>query len=227
MRDIAILAPTRGRRESARRLIDAVAGTARLRTDLILAVDDDDRSYDGLLTRADHHVRLITGPRQPCWAWTNDLARNFAAEYRAVASLGDDHEPQTPGWDHLLLDALAGLPGGIGIAYGDDTLQGRNLPTAPVMSSAIPATTGWMFLPGLRYFADNAWKALGEAAGCLAWVPQVTIRHYHYTFGTAPFDATYAEAEPGWARDQAAYENWRQHGLARDAEKILALVKTP
>jgi hypothetical protein len=85
----------------------------------------------------------------------------------------------------------------------------------------------WFFYPGFRYFADNVWKDLGERAGCLAYLPQVTIKHYHYMAGTAPRDATYAEAEPGWDRDYAAYLRYVHDpdGLAADVRKIKSLMR--
>ena len=98
--------------------------------------------------------------------------------------------------------------------------------TLSLLIPGFAVALGWVFLHGLRYFADNAWKALGESAGCLAYDPQVIIRHYHYTFGTAPRDATYAEAEPGWERDKAVFEAWAADpaGLARDAGRIRELM---
>jgi hypothetical protein len=221
VRDLLVITPTRRRPGSAVRLAAACRATCRARTDLVFAVDDDDGSYDGLDLAGAATAR---GPRRSCGEWTNLIAARYGGGYRALASLGDDHEPLTPGWDTMLLAAIDGL-GGTGIAYGDDTLQGRALPTAPVITASIPAALGWLMRPGWRYFCDNAWKALGERAGCLAYVPEVTVRHYHYTFGTAPRDATYAEAEPGFDRDRAAFAAWAADpaGLAASARIIREL----
>lgn len=221
MRDLLVITPTRHRPASAERLAKAVAATRLARTDLVLCVDDDDASYDGTDLNG---AQVIRGPRRNCIEWTNRIARAHAGDYAAVASLGDDHEPVTPGWDTLLLAALSDLPGP-GIAYGDDTLQGQNLPTAPVISAAIIRALGWCMYPGFgHYYADNAWKALAQPDR-LAWVPGVTIRHHHYAFGTAPRDDVYAAAERHWAGDEAA---WRAYvkdpaGLAADRKKIRAL----
>lgn len=222
MRDVGIITPTRFRPENARRLIDAVAGTAVLATDVILAVDEDDGSYPDLESAPG--LIVVRGPRKNCIQWSNHLAAEFGGAYRYLASFGDDHEPRTHAWDAHLTRAIEQM-GGTGIAYGNDTLQGENLPTAPVISSNIAAALGWLMYPGLgHFFADNVWKDLA-AGQCLAYLPQVIIKHYHYSFGTARMDDIYAEAAPAWAADEPAYRAWRaaDDGMARDREKIGAL----
>jgi hypothetical protein len=217
---LLIITPTR-RLSSAQRLIDAVAMTATEDTDLILAVDDDDPApYESDLGG---RFKLLRGPRMTCPQWSNKLAVERGAGYFALASLGDDHIPETPGWDALLLDAI-GRTGGTGIAYGDDTLQHQALPTAPVITTDIVKAVGWFFLPAARhYFCDNVWKDLGEAADCLAYVPGVIIRHTHYSFGTAPADAVYLEKQSSWGADEAAWRTWQRDNMASDAEKIRRL----
>lgn len=222
MRDLLIVTPTRQRPDSARRLAAAVRDTATAGTVLMLAVDDDDPSYgDGV-----EGAEIIRGPRRSCVQWSNLIAAEHGPGYRAVASLGDDHVPETPGWDTALLAAIDAM-GGTGIAYGDDALQGQNLPTAPVVSSDIVAALGWLFLPQMRhFFCDNAWKDIAQGAGCLAWLPGVVVRHLHCCNGTAPHDAVYASEEPAMEPDRATYEAWRDHpdGMAADVAKVRALM---
>lgn len=235
MRDIGILVPTRKRRDNAARLIKAVADTALLQTDIIFAIDDDDPSYEGLLREEkvaawveQGNIKVERGARRTCPEWTNQLALKYAGEYKALASFGDDHAPETPYWDSLMLAALDEL--GTGMVYGNDTLQGANLPTAPVISSEAIVALGWMFLPGLiHFFADNVIKDIFEMINRSRYLPEVTIRHYHYVFGTAPPDITYAEAAPAWGHDEPFYFSWRgrDDGLKADAERVRRLLDQP
>ena len=221
MRDLLVITPTRGRPASAQRLTDAVMDTAAAATDLVFAIDDDDPSYAGM--PATERAMQVRGPRRTCTEWTNQIASFMGDGYRALASLGDDHVPVTPGWDTMLLAAIDDM-GGTGIAYGDDGLQGEFLPTAPVISSDIVAALGWMFYPPIVHvFADNVWLDLGREAGCLRYVPRVRIEHLHYTSGLSPHDQTYADRDPFWAQDEAAYHAWRRDHLVADAEKIRRL----
>jgi hypothetical protein len=225
MRDLLIITPTRKRLKNAQRLVDAVAGTVTMQTDLVLAVDaDDEQSYAGKLRLAPN-VKVVMGPRKTCIEWTNKLAAEMGKDYRALASFGDDHAPLTHGWDAHLLAAIDEM-GGTGIAYGNDTAQGQNLPTAPVVSTEIVTALGWFMYPGFgHFFADNVWKDIAMEASCLAYLPQVIIKHNHFAFGTAAPDATYAEAAPAWAADEPAYWSWRSSpdGLAADVKKVRAL----
>jgi hypothetical protein len=221
VRDLLIITPTRGRPHNAQRLAEAVAATATACTDLVFAVDHDDASYDHLSLGA----RMIHGPGKSCPAWSNEIAAGWGPGYRAVASLGDDHLPRTPGWDTLLLAAIDDM-GGTGIAYGDDIGQGENLPTAPVISADIVAALGWFFLPSVRHlFADNVWLDLGREAGCLRYVPEVVVEHLHYSRGESPRDATYDASAGTWEHDEAAYQQWRRDQMAADVAKIRALRK--
>jgi hypothetical protein len=220
VRDLLIITPTR-RPGSARRLAEAAQATCTAVTDLILAVDDDDTGFDGYSPPPG--VIVARGPHGTPGQWTNRIAAAFTGQYRAYASLGDDHLPRTPGWDTLLLDAIDAM-GGTGIAYGNDLLQGELLPTAPVITADITTALGWMFLPACqRFFCDNVWLDLGRETGLIRYVPQVTVEHLHYAGGKAPFDAVYEAAAPSWAHDEAAYHQWRSTGLAGDADAIRKL----
>jgi hypothetical protein len=222
VRDLLVITPTRGRLAGAQRLIDAVAATATAGTDLVLGIDDDDPSY-ARLDLAGRRVAVDRGPRANCAEWTNRMAARHARGYRYLASLSDDHLPETPGWDSQLIAAIEDI-GGTGIAYGNDMLQGEALPTAPVMSADIVHALGWMFCPPMsRLFCDNAWKDLGQAAGCLAYRPDVIIRHLHYSAGLAPRDQTAIDGEGAWAHDEAAYHDWRRDRMAADTLVIRKL----
>ena len=219
MRDLLIITPTRGRPHNAKRLADAVDATCTADTELVFTVDDDDESYDDVFIDA----VMVYGPRKTCPAWSNEIAASMGSGYRAVASLGDDHLPRTKGWDTLMLAALDDM-GGTGIVYGDDIGQGVNLPTAPVISSDIPAALGWLFLPSARHlFCDNVWLDLGREAGCLRYVPEVIIEHLHYSRGASPHDQTYEETRGTWPHDEAAYHAWQRTGMTADVDKILKL----
>ncbi len=221
MRDLLVVVPTRGRPASAMRLLEAVEATVTEKTDVIFGLDNDDPTAASLMHRA---PTWEMGPRMGMAEWTNHLTMAFAGEYRAFASLGDDHLPRTHGWDKTLLDAIS--PRG-GISYGNDLIMGERLCTAPVVSANVVAALGWMCAPGLSHMCvDNALKDIGEAAGCLVYCPDVVIEHLHWCAGKAPMDSTYHEAgifspeHPDWV----AYQAWRQEGMAADVATVKALM---
>lgn len=227
MRDLLVIVPSRGRPARLAAMIEARLSLAEAETFVAVAVDADDPEltrYRALWSGA-ARWSLTEGPRRTLSGWTNYLAAASAGRYRALASLGDDHLPRTPGWDRLLLEALDKL-GGEGIAYGNDLHQREALPTAPVISAGIVEALGWMCLPAVsHYFVDDAWAALGRGAGCLAYVPEAVIEHCHPDAGKSAGDATYAEAEAGAAADREAYRKWLRDGMDRDVARVRSVLR--
>jgi hypothetical protein len=194
----------------------AVHGTAVMRTHVALAVDDDDPQLElyeqlvrPLLAPGD---MMLVAPRGCLSQWTNRIARGWGSEYEFLASLGDDHEPVTDGWDQALAAAVNHLPGGHGFAYPDDERR-DDIPEAVMASTAVVEALGWFMLPQCRhFFVDNAWSDLGAALG-ITYAHWVKIPHRHYT--TTPGvvrDGSYAQAEAWGPADQAAYVQWRDGG---------------
>ncbi len=234
MKDLLVITPTRAgedgsaRPERAREMIGAVRALSAAQTDICLAVDDDDFGRYGRVIAAfcgDRRVWWASGPRNSLTGWTNKVAKRNRGKYRAFASLGDDHIPRTPGWDALLLAAIDEM-GGTGIAYGDDLLMSERLPTAPVVSADIVAALGYLLEPSLEHmYPDNVLKDIGEEAGCLAYVREVTVEHVHWCAGKTALDATYAAAEAAKEADRVRYEAWRRDRMAADVGKVRALIK--
>ena len=226
MRDLLVIIPSRGRPEQFAEVCGLIAKTARAQTDVYLCLDDDDPARPGYLALVPIEQPTIlaeTGPRLSMAAWTNKAAMTQAGNYRALASIGDDHYPRTDGWDEKLLAALDEK--GPGIAYPDDC-NPRNyttgpMVTAPVISSAIVTALGWMAHPGMRhYYIDNVWEDLGKDAGCLYYLPDVKIEHRHPSVTGTGHDATYGDAMAAWDCDQQAFYAWREGQRAADSAMV-------
>ena len=220
MRDLLVITPSRGRPDRLADMLRATLDLSTAETDVAVAIDEDDiGSYIDARARFDGEPRVkwFSGPRRTLTGWTNELAKFQGHGYRALASLGDDHLPRTEGWDTLLLAAIDAM-GGTGIAYGDDGIFGERLPTAPVISADIVSALGWMCVPAVHHMCvDVGWKDIGLGAGCLAYVPEVTIEHRHPIAAKAQWDGTYLASEAGKEADRAAYERWKDGGGLADA----------
>lgn len=185
------IVPTRGRSENAKRLYEAINATADF-TELVFAIDDNDiATYRELMDELAglNNVKFVVANQMGMNATLNHWANWFAPDYDYIAFMGDDHLPHTPGWDTKLAEAIGTEPG---ISYGNDLLQGENLPTAVVMSAGIVEALGWMSPPPLKHlFLDNFWLAVGEALGNVNYLSDVIIEHLHYTNGKAEADDRY------------------------------------
>lgn len=93
------------------------------------------------------------------------------SDYDFYHLMNDDCIYETPLWDIKL--AKKGK-----ICYGDDLLQGENLPTFPMIDGDIARALGWLQMPTLeRYCGDVVLGFIGKQLNILEYHPEVTIRH--------------------------------------------------
>lgn len=221
------IVPSRGRPAAAREMVTAFHQTTTANTLLVFAVDADDPTLDEYLEILDDPaVRVYVAPAPSTMVRTlNAAAARYAPDTFAVAFLGDDHRPRTVGWDNSYIYTLYELRG-TGIVYGNDLLQGENIPTQVAMTANIVQALGFMAPPVLTHlFVDNYWKALGQDAGCILYLPDVIVEHLHPFAGKARMDDGYhrVNAPEMYVRDRLAYDGYAELHLAADVAKVRAL----
>lgn len=235
---MAVIVPSRGRPANMVRLIQAWSDT-QARADLIFGIDDDDQETfnksDDLLTVAralDIPVTVFADRRTNMAGTLNRIAVAHAQvqtetakpRYAYIGFMGDDHVPRTVGWDRILTGELqAHEPC---IVYGDDLMQGRNLPTAVFMNSSIVAALGYMVPPGFKHlYLDNVWRDWGQGIKALRYVPEVVIEHLHPQAGKAEWDEGYVEVNGGatWEHDCEQYRLYCDGPMANDLAKLQAI----
>jgi hypothetical protein len=206
------------------RLFEAINATADF-TELIFAIDADDVAEYGDLMHATagvNNVKIVIAARMGMNGTLNHWANWMAPDYDYICFMGDDHLPITKGWDTKLAEAIGDKAG---IAYGNDLLQGENLPTAVVMSTKIIRALGFMSPPALKHlFLDNFWLAMGHALENVNYLPEVIIEHLHYINGKAEHDERYAavnnfEMHNG---DSAIFAEYMATEFSNDVENVKA-----
>lgn len=212
---LAVLVPSKGRPDNAARLAESIANTRGSElTALVFAIDPDEpheQEYRQVLRElAAPWISLVSVQSSPqrIGPILNILSQGIAAVHTHIGFLGDDHLPRTPLWDEELVRALEGRPG---VAYGNDLLQGANLPTAGVISSDIINTLGYLVPVGLEHlYLDDFWKMLGQAVNNLVYRDEVIIEHLHPTASKSMYDATYQEANSPeqYSRDQQCFQEF-------------------
>lgn len=238
MNSLTVIVPSRGRPHTVAELTEAFRLTCTERTWLLFAVDEDDPQYlayrdvvDGALC-AGRRVQLVAQPSGTMVSALNHAARLLLAapgpaQPDAIGFMGDDHRPRTQGWDRAYLDALTSLPG---IVYGNDRIQGANLPTQCAISASVVRALGHMAPEALTHlYVDNYWLTLGRAAGRISYLPQVTVEHLHPVAGAAEWDDGYrrVNAPEMYAKDRAVYEQYVAEHLAEEVVKLSTLATEP
>ena len=219
-RDLVLLVPSRGRPANVQRLNETCKRTCTARTLLHFGFDDDDPAREQNIKAAEG-CSWTSRERMNLTGWTNKLAVMNMELAPALASIGDDMVPETPGWDTALLDAL---PAGGGAAYAHSNRR-DDIPEHIVISTSLVAALGRFALFGGHWYIDEGWRDVfgPSGAGCLAFVPDVTIRHLHPNVpGGDPADRTYHDAAEEFDADLATYQRWRlsPRGMAADIDTV-------
>ncbi|CAB4149313.1 hypothetical protein UFOVP529_91 [uncultured Caudovirales phage] len=216
MSRLLLIVPSRKRPKACAELLEEFLKTSE-DAEILFGLDDDDKSEfpTAVLEAAEINPRLRMG------GTLNLLANKYAEKYEYIGFMGDDHRPRTQGWDRILCDAIGDKPG---VAYGDDLLQGANLPTAVVLSSSIVQKIGYMVPPTLVHmYMDNFWRDFGDKLGNLQYRPDVIIEHLHYLAGKAINDLQYQEVNSSsvYENDRIAYGLYQAGQFDKDIKKVL------
>jgi hypothetical protein len=219
---LIVIVPSRGRPDNIAALRDCWAETASPQARLVVALDEDDPELPRYLEQAGRDT--IVGPRLRLGGTLNALAPVMAGRADVIGFCGDDHRPRTMGWVERIVDELDQMR--TGIVYGNDLIQGENLPTAAFMTSDIINALGYMCPLGLTHmFLDNAWKAWGEGIRRLRYLPDVVIEHVHPLAGMVQSDSGYEEAAGHMGPDSIRWQQYISTGeLAADVLKLQALL---
>lgn len=214
------ICPSRGRPNNVARLWNSWNQT-RDHSQLLIALDEDDPEllnyHHAMAGVHDRDFSMEVRPRMRLGGTLNYWANEKAKDHDIIGFCGDDHLFVTPGWDTRIKSAMDSM-GGTGVVYGNDLIQGPNLPTAVAISSNIIQTLGYMVPPGMVHlWIDNAWKLMGESAERLAYLGDVIIEHVHPAAGKAEWDAGYVEVNSGavWDADEKTYKEWAEDGSFR------------
>jgi hypothetical protein len=245
MVDLVIVIPTHNRPDAAPPLVDIFAATCKAGTALAFAVDESDptalryaealslplvdvryAAADDWASFVERRVGVFQTPSTAMVQALNTVGVAVVDNVKpfAVGFMGDDNRPRTAGWDSRFLAELRQL--GSGIVYGNDLLQGRNLPTQMAMTSDIVRTLGWLGPPTLTHlYVDNFWRDFGLRAECLRYLDDVVIEHLHPLAGKSVVDTGYqrVNSPDSYRSGDAAYRAYVAEHLDADVARVRAL----
>jgi hypothetical protein len=210
MKDLVVIIPSRSRPENIHEVVKSFDET-KTTSDLFVVVDEDDPKLEDYFALLEKEVNIIRvkpegkGMARPL----NEAARFLMPHYRNFCFIGDDHRPRTEEWDKKFVAELDKLE--IGLVYGNDLLQGRNLPTAVAMTGNIVKELNGMVPNGMVHlYLDNFWMKLGTDLGAITYLDDVIIEHMHPIAGKAEWDDQYkaVNADDVYHTDAKAYSDY-------------------
>jgi len=216
---LTVICPTKGRPAAVAAAWESFQTTRILPdTKLVFAISENE-PIDQLLYEG---IPLVIVPHRE---WMNEILQSAVdrvLEGKASPSLlgfiGDDNRFRTDGWDLAVADTLAGG----GYAYAWDLLR-NDIPTHVFVTASIVRALGYFGLRGARHlYIDNAWKVLGEGAGCLHYMGDTIIEHLHPFFGKGKVDESYlaSNAPEMYAHDQEVFGTWLSSEAGKDIQKV-------
>lgn len=217
-KDVLVIVPTRGRPDASVEFHKEFLQKSMI-SDLIFAIDEDDADryprIDGILYEVN--------PRMGMNGTLNYVATKYADKYKYIAFMGDDHRVRTFAWDLIMAEKI----GGLGVAYGNDLIQGQALPTSVMMSSKIINAIGYMAPPKQKHmYLDNFWLDLGTRLNAIHYLEDVIIEHLHFSVGKSDMDSSYQETNDSaiYNADKVAYDEYLSTQMDIDIDKILKCV---
>lgn len=233
---LAYIVPSRGRPDNIKELLRAWQETVEINTTTIyVVVDSDDpqrtdyfRICDAFSGEQVNYVEYngngadVSPPFARLGEILNVVSKHIIEadpDVEAIGFMGDDHRPRTVGWDVEIIKVLRFL--GKGVVYGNDLVQGPNLPTAVAMTANIPKALGYLVPDGLSHmFLDNFWRDLGNAIGALSYLPEVIIEHCHPLAGKAEWDDGYRAVNNNMGPDAEKYEEFLRDTMPKEIERL-------
>ena len=218
-KDVLVIVPTRGRPDASVEFHKEFLQKSMI-SDLMFAIDEDDAdSYPRI-----DDVLYEVNPRMGMNGTLNYVATKYADKYKYIAFMGDDHRVRTFGWDLVMAERI----GSLGVAYGNDLIQGQALPTSVMMSSKIIKAIGYMAPPKQKHmYLDNFWLDLGTRLNAIHYLEDVIIEHLHFSVGKSDMDSSYQETNDSaiYNADKVAYDEYLSTQMDIDIDKILKFVR--
>lgn len=176
------IAPSRNRPDRLKRLIDSWNSCSEGMSDLLVAIDADDRTNDNLVKEYNNVKWEINEPIFGSFLHlVNSMAIKYSNEYKYIGFIEDDVVFHTPGYESKFIQKLKEL-GSTGIVHAKDGIDKKKFVSLPVMDSHIIRTLGWMAPPCLKsLWADNFWRELSKRVGTYYKFEDIMIKHHHYT----------------------------------------------
>lgn len=214
---ILILLPSMGRPYAYSQCIESWRTTTS-GDSIVLGVVPDVLKYpshDGVMAISDPFVDGVV----------KAINRAFMAnpDYAAYMFAADDMRFKTPRWDTTFLNILK-AQNGVGVVYGDDTIEGSRIPTHWCVGGRLARAVGYLGLPTCRHIcSDVFWMDLATRMSCLTYRPEVVTEHLHFHVGRSEYDPTYDHNNNAtdFTHDSKSYVDFATHMLPHEVKRVV------
>lgn len=214
MASLSLLLPTRGRPKLLLRFLDSVLATAKdpSTLEIVLAIDDDDPSYDNLPLPP---LNIITLKGKKASMGVLNTRCFKASSGKLVMLANDDLIMKTPHWDSILLQTASSYPDGIFLLHVHDGMKNGSFPCFPILSRFCLDLLEDPFPEiyagdGIDTHIDDIFRRLRDLGHSrMHYIPQIQMEHLHIGNGKAALDETY-QARSHRQGTRAFHSLWKE-----------------
>lgn len=226
LKTFSLLCPTRGRPTEIHRLYQSIIDTADKpeEIELVLYIDDDDRSYDGVEFNGKVSVQFVPGARIVLSQMWNECYKVSKGDI--LMHCGDDIVFRTKGWDTTVKDAFSQYPDKIVFVFGDDGHWKDTFGTHGFIHRKWAETVGHFVPPYFSSDYNDTWlNDVARAIGRHHYVDILT-EHMHFAFSKGPLDQTHKDRLERHEQDNVnlMYE-MKSEERQQDVDKLKEVIK--
>ena len=213
--------PSRKRPDRLERLIISWKAASEELSDLLVAIDTDDRSYDLLIKKYPEIIWEINDPVHGSFLrLTNAMALKYVDHYKFIGFMEDDVVFETPGYESKFINKLTEL-GNTGIVHAMDGVDKSKFVSLPVVNSFIVKQLGWFAPPCLKsLWADNFWRDMANNLQTYFKFEDIMIRHHHYKYAGTKRDEISVIVDNNMKIDKVAYYEYIKTNFDLDMKKL-------
>jgi len=219
---ILLLCPSRERAEMGKKLSDCI-DSLKINdiVDLVFVLDNDDPQLEEY-KKLNLKCFTVDNKRPGLVYPLNYAYDHFKKEYSIYGFIGDDVSIHTRGWETIIFNIIKNKNYDV-VAYGNDLLRGDCLLTSFFIGHEFLNKIGYMAYPKLNHvYVDTFWRLVASKVNKLIYLPNVVIKHDHYTItAETKFDSTYHRTSKFAHSDEIVYFEMQNKNL----NNIIGLLK--
>lgn len=218
------ITPSRMRKEKLERTIDSWRNTTTGKSDFLVAIDNDDLSYNDSIKKYKDIIWEIGDPIKGTFLQlVNKIALSYMNEYKYLGFMEDDCVFKSYGYEDYFINKLKEL-GPTGIVHADigsKKHDDRGYIGLPVLDSFIVKTLGFFSPPCLKSLcADDFWGIMARHLGTYYKFDNLKIQHLHWRRQNETMDEVTAVVNSHLKADKEALAKYLEKDFLTDMKKL-------
>jgi len=218
------ITPSRKRDQKLRRTLNSWRTTTSGLSDFLVAIDNDDNSYEKTISEYSDIIWEIGEPiKGPFLHLVNRIALKYVDNYRYLGFMEDDVVFQTDGYEEKFINRLKQL-GNTGIVYANDLIKKqakRGYIGLPVLNSFILKKLGFYSPPCLKCLCgDIFWRDMAKHLGTYYRFDDILIQHLHWRKDDGVKDEISHSVDSHLGVDKQAYDLYFEKEFLNDMAKL-------